>query len=87
MVTFGLCWIFFPSGVAALVFENPGFYPAGIAPGDSVWASSLVLAGFDVGAAARPPPPRAAPCRATRHHPRSRAGAGILRGPWNPSSP
>ncbi|MBW2444739.1 MAG: spermidine synthase [Deltaproteobacteria bacterium] len=46
MVTFSLCWIFFLSGVAALMFENLWFYQAGIALGNSVWASSLVLAGF-----------------------------------------
>jgi len=38
--------IFFLSGCAALVFENLWFYQAGITFGNSVWASSLVLAGF-----------------------------------------
>jgi len=41
-----LCSVFFLSGVAALLFENLWFYQAGIALGNSVWASSLVLAGF-----------------------------------------
>jgi len=38
--------IFFFSGSAALVFENLWFYQAGLTFGSSVWASSLVLAGF-----------------------------------------
>ena len=38
--------IFFLSGCAALIFENLWFYQAGITFGSSVWASSLVLAGF-----------------------------------------
>jgi spermidine synthase len=38
--------IFFFSGFSALVFENLWFYQAGITFGNSVWASSLVLAGF-----------------------------------------
>jgi len=38
--------IFFLSGCAALIFENLWFYQAGITFGNSVWASSLVLAGF-----------------------------------------
>jgi len=38
--------IFFLSGCAALIFENLWFYQAGLAFGNSIWASSLVLAGF-----------------------------------------
>ncbi len=38
--------IFFLSGCSALIFENLWFYQAGITFGNSVWASSLVLAGF-----------------------------------------
>ncbi|MGB8329615.1 MAG: fused MFS/spermidine synthase, partial [Polyangiales bacterium] len=38
--------IFFLSGCAALIFENLWFYQAGITFGNSVWATSLVLAGF-----------------------------------------
>jgi spermidine synthase len=42
----GLCLLFFLSGVASLLFENLWFYQAGLTLGNSVWASSLVLAGF-----------------------------------------
>jgi len=38
--------LFFISGAAALVFEMLWFRQAGLALGNSVWASSLVLAGF-----------------------------------------
>src|SRR5262245_37905405 len=38
--------IFFASGFSALVFETLWFRQAGLAFGSSVWASSLVLAGF-----------------------------------------
>ena len=38
--------IFFSSGLAALVFEALWFRQAGLALGSSIWASSLVLAGF-----------------------------------------
>lgn len=41
-----LCAIFFVSGASALVFENLWFNQAGLAFGNSIWASSLVLAGF-----------------------------------------
>jgi spermidine synthase len=41
-----LCTIFFISGASALVFETLWFHQAGIAFGNSVWASSLVLSGF-----------------------------------------
>lgn len=38
--------IFFASGTSALIFETLWFRQAGLALGNSVWASSLVLAGF-----------------------------------------
>ena len=38
--------IFFASGASALIFETLWFRQAGLALGNSVWASSLVLAGF-----------------------------------------
>jgi predicted membrane-bound spermidine synthase len=41
-----LCMVFFLSGAAALLFENLWFQRAGLAFGNSVWASSLVLAAF-----------------------------------------
>jgi spermidine synthase len=41
-----LCAIFFLSGAAALLFETLWFQQAGLAFGNSVWASSLVMAGF-----------------------------------------
>ena len=41
-----LCSVFFISGAAALIFETLWFRQAGLAFGNSVWASSLVLAGF-----------------------------------------
>ena len=37
---------FFVSGAASLVFETLWFHQAGLALGNTVWASSLVLAGF-----------------------------------------
>jgi spermidine synthase len=46
MVTTLLPAIFFLSGCSALLFENLWFYQAGITFGNSIWASSLVLAGF-----------------------------------------
>lgn len=46
---FGL--IFFHSGAAALVFETLWFRQAGLAFGNSVWASSIVLASFMSGLA------------------------------------
>jgi predicted membrane-bound spermidine synthase len=45
-MTWLLCLLFFLSGAAALIFENLWFRQAGLALGNSVWASSLVLAGF-----------------------------------------
>ncbi len=38
--------IFFLSGIAALLFETLWFHQAGLTLGNSIWASSLVLAGF-----------------------------------------
>src|SRR6266478_5848861 len=38
--------IFFTSGASALIFETLWFRQAGLAFGNSVWASSLVLSGF-----------------------------------------
>ena len=45
-MTLLLCLLFFLSGVSALTFETLWFHQAGLALGNSVWASSLVLAGF-----------------------------------------
>jgi spermidine synthase len=45
----GAC--FFASGAAALCFEALWFRQAGLAFGNSIWASSLVLAGFMAGMA------------------------------------
>ena len=41
-----LCTIFFVSGASALIFETLWFRQAGLAFGNSIWASSLVLSGF-----------------------------------------
>ena len=41
-----LCAIFFISGTAALLFETLWFRQAGLSFGNSVWASSVVLASF-----------------------------------------
>ena len=41
-----LCAIFALSGASSLAFETLWFHQAGLALGNSVWASSLVLAGF-----------------------------------------
>ena len=41
-----LCAVFFLSGVAGLVFETLWFHQTGLALGNSIWASSLVLAAF-----------------------------------------
>jgi spermidine synthase len=38
--------VFFVSGASALIFETLWFHQASLAFGSSVWASSLVLAGF-----------------------------------------
>jgi spermidine synthase len=45
-MTLLLCAIFFVSGASALIFEMLWFHQAGLAFGNSVWASSLVLSGF-----------------------------------------
>lgn len=45
-MTFLLTFVFFLSGAAALLFETLWFHQAGLALGNSVWASSLVLAAF-----------------------------------------
>jgi len=42
---------FFLSGAAALIFENLWFRQVGLIFGNSVWASSLVLASFMAGLA------------------------------------
>jgi predicted membrane-bound spermidine synthase len=41
-----LCLAFFLSGMAGLLFESLWFYQAGLGLGNSIWASSLVLAAF-----------------------------------------
>lgn len=46
-----LCAVFFFSGAAALVFESLWFRQSGLAFGNSVWASSLVLSSFMAGLA------------------------------------
>ncbi len=46
-----LCFVFFLSGASALVFETLWFRQAGLMLGNSVWASSLVLASFMAGLA------------------------------------
>jgi hypothetical protein len=46
-----LCAIMFVSGAAALLFETLWFRQAGLAFGNSVWASSLVLTSFMAGLA------------------------------------
>lgn len=38
--------VFFISGASALIFETLWFHQAGLALGNSIWASSLVLSGF-----------------------------------------
>jgi len=46
LVTVLLYTVFFASGASALIFETLWFRQAGLAFGNSVWASSLVLSGF-----------------------------------------
>lgn len=46
-----LCLVFFASGASAVAFETLWFRQAGLAFGNSVWASSLVLAAFMAGLA------------------------------------
>ena len=41
-----LCLVFLVSGAAALVFETLWFRQAGLALGNTVWASALVTASF-----------------------------------------
>ena len=41
-----VCSVFFVSVVSALIFETLWFRQAGLAFGNSVWASTLVLSGF-----------------------------------------
>jgi len=43
--------VFFASGASALIFETLWFREAGLAFGNSIWASSLVLSGFMAGLA------------------------------------
>ncbi len=43
--------VFFLSGASALIFEALWFRQAGLAFGNSIWASSLVLSGFMAGLA------------------------------------
>ncbi len=51
IVVLGLCLIFFVSGASALVFETLWFRSAGLTLGNSLWASSIVLASFMAGLA------------------------------------
>lgn len=46
LVSLLLCAIFFLSGMAALAFQNLWFRLAGLAFGNTVWASGIVLASF-----------------------------------------
>jgi len=46
-----LCALFFVSGTAALLFETLWFRQAGLAFGNSVWATTIVLASFMTGLA------------------------------------
>jgi spermidine synthase len=50
-MTAALCALFFLSGSAALLFEALWFRQAGLAFGNGVWASSIVLASFMAGLA------------------------------------
>jgi len=50
-VTAFVCALFFVSGAAGLVFETLWFRQAGLAFGNGVWASSLVLSSFMAGLA------------------------------------
>ena len=45
-MSLALCLIFFLSGASALLFETLWFRLAGLTFGNSLWASSLVLAAF-----------------------------------------
>jgi spermidine synthase len=46
-----LCALFLCSGASALIFENLWFHQAGLAFGNSIWASSVVLSAFMAGLA------------------------------------
>ena len=46
-----LCVMFFFSGAAGLLFETLWFRVAGVALGNSMWASNIVLASFMAGLA------------------------------------
>src|SRR5258706_10797327 len=46
MLSLLLSAVFFASGASALIFETLWFRQAGLAFGNSIWASSLVLSGF-----------------------------------------
>ena len=46
-----LLFVYFLSGASALIFEVLWFHQAGLAFGNSLWASSLVLTGFMAGLA------------------------------------
>ena len=50
-MSFLLAFVFFASGACALLFETLWFRQAGLAFGNTVWASALVLAGFMTGLA------------------------------------
>jgi spermidine synthase len=51
LVTVALSAAFFISGASALIFETLWFRQAGLAFGNSIWASSLVLSGYMAGLA------------------------------------
>src|SRR6266550_7016597 len=51
MLSLLLSAVCFASGASALVFETLWFRQAGLAFGNSIWASSLVLSGFMAGLA------------------------------------
>jgi len=51
LLTLLLSAAFFASGASALIFETLWFRQAGLAFGNSIWASSLVLSGFMAGLA------------------------------------
>jgi spermidine synthase len=48
-MTVALCFVFLVSGAAALIFETLWFRQAGLALGNTVWASALVTASFMAG--------------------------------------
>ncbi len=50
-MTAALCFVFLLSGAAALMFETLWFRQAGLAVGNTVWASALVTASFMAGLA------------------------------------